>query len=118
MARVFVLASVLVALVGGSSSAAWAVADVDATVEASAACVTTKRVIARDLRRQNAYPVVQGMKARDVTRCRGKWAVVTRKGMGDTSFNARYAKGRWKYNAGYPMGPCGRAPSWLCPNHP
>lgn len=108
-------AASVVVLVG--SSAAWAAPSLTFG-RAAAPCVTSKRAIAIDLRRQDAYPVVRGMKARDVTACRGKWAVVTRSGMGDMSFNARYAKGSWRFNSGYPMGGCGRAPSWLCPTLP
>lgn len=81
-------------------------------------CKTSKREIASDLRRQDKAPVVRGMRVRDVTACRRKWAVVTRATMGDAAFNARYSRGKWRFYAGYPMGVCGRAPSWLCPTHP
>lgn len=107
---------VAVALVAGPA-AAWAAPNLTSG-RATAACATSQKDIAADLRGQDAYPVVRGMKAREVAKCRGKWAVVTRTGMGDMSFNARYAKGRWRFNAGYPMGACGRAPSWLCPSLP
>ncbi len=88
------------------------------TTSGATRCDTSKRKIASDLRREKAVPVARGMRARHVVACRGKWAVVTRPKMGDASFNARYARGKWRFYAGYPMGPCGRAPAWLCPTHP
>lgn len=95
------------------------VASSAAVVSASAkACKTSRKKIVRDLRKENAYPVVQGMRRRDITACRGRWVVVTRDFEGDASFNARYRRGKWHYYVGYPMGSCRGVPGWLCPSHP
>ena len=83
------------------------------------ACKTTYSKIARDIRLENKFPpLTKGTRARDVTACRGRWAVITRPGQGDTSFNARYRAGSWHHYYGYPMPNCAGVPSWLCPQHP
>lgn len=81
-------------------------------------CMTPKKTIVKQLRHENAYPVVQGMRLKDVTACRGRWAVINRASLGDVSFNASYRHGRWHYHSGYPMASCRHIPTWLCPNHP
>lgn len=83
------------------------------------ACKTTLSKVARDIRQENKFPLLtQGTRARDVTACHGRWAVITRTGQGDTSFNARFRAGSWRHYSGYPMSSCSGVPSWLCPRHP
>lgn len=94
------------------------VAAMPAAVASNSSCRTSLKRIAKDIRQENRYPLATDTKARDVTACRGKWAVITRPGAGDTSFNTRYIAGHWRYYSGYPMPNCNEVPAWLCPNHP
>ncbi len=82
-----------------------------------APCKTSKKRIVKDLRAEDAIPLVRKAIPADVRACRGRWAVITVSGMGDTSFNTHYIHRRWQFNSGYPSS-CSNEPAWLCPTHP
>lgn len=81
-------------------------------------CKTGPKRIARDMRADTEHRLARGTQTRDITGCSGRWAVITRPGEGDTSYNAHFTHGRWHYYSAYPMASCARVPSWLCPTHP
>lgn len=49
--------------------------------------------------------------------CRGRWAVITREGPADTSFQAHFVGAHWRWYAGYPVGTAD-APRRGCVQHP
>lgn len=116
--RIAVVAAVAGVLLSGLVAPVTAGAASSSPEVAWRRCVTGKKAIVKQLRRENAYPVVRGIRRKHVRACRGRWAVITRSSLGDASFNARYRRGRWHFHAGYPMRSCRGVPRWLCPRHP
>lgn len=79
------------------------------------ACATTKSRIAKDLRRESAYPVSRSALARDVRVCHGNWAVLHPECMGDCQYAAKRVAGRWRFQFGWPTSPAdeARMPGWM-----
>ncbi len=80
----------------------------------AAACKTSHKVIARQLRAQGATVVSRRAKARDVARCRGAWAYMQpTRCQGDCQYVARLRHNKWKFYAGFPAPSGLPLPAWI-----